>query len=208
MTDHDEKKQDVQEQDMEQILKDSESSGECCGDCGCGGSQGGANDNGECQESKEESQGETQSDTKDYKLKYEELKDQYVRAFADFENTKKRLEREKNQSLEYANERVMSDLLPVLDTLEKALESAKSNPQAEAIAQGLELTLEGFLKALSKHGVEVIATDGEFDPNLHECLMQVPSEGKNDGEILQVLQKGFLYKQRVLRPAMVSVVKN
>ena len=87
--------------------------------------------------------------------KYAELKDQYVRAFADFENTKKRLERDKNQSLEYANERVMSDLLPVLDTLEKALESARQNPQASAIAEGLELTLESFIKVLNKHGVEI-----------------------------------------------------
>ena len=144
----------------------------------------------------------------DYPAKYLELKDQYVRAFADFENTKKRLERDKNQSLEYAYERIMNDLLPVLDTLEKALESAQSNPEAGAIAQGLQLTLEGFLKVLSKHGVEVIATDGEFDPNLHECLMQVPDANKNDGEILQTLQKGFVYKHRVLRPSMVSVVKN
>ena len=73
----------------------------------------------------------------DYQAKYLELKDQYVRAFADFENTKKRLERDKNQSLEYAYERIMNDLLPVLDTLEKALESAQSNPEAGAIAQGL-----------------------------------------------------------------------
>ncbi|RDU61082.1 nucleotide exchange factor GrpE [Helicobacter marmotae] len=156
----------------------------------------------------EVSQEHSDTSTEDFKLKYEELKDQYVRAFADFENTKKRLEREKNQSLEYANERIMNDLLPVLDTLEKALESAKSNPQASAIAEGLGLTLESFLKVLNKHGIEVIATDGEFDPNLHECLMQVPSEDKNDGEILQTLQKGFVYKQRVLRPSMVSVVKN
>lgn len=144
----------------------------------------------------------------DYKIKYEELKDQYVRAFADFENTKKRLERDKNQSLEYANERIMNDLLPVLDTLEKALESAQSNPQATAIAQGLELTLDSFIKVLNKHGVEVISTDGEFDPNLHECLMQVPDDSKSDGVILQTLQRGFIYKQRVLRPSMVSVVKN
>ena len=143
-----------------------------------------------------------------WESKYAELKDQYVRAFADFENTKKRLERDKNQSLEYADERVMSDLLPMLDTLEKALESARQNPQASAIAEGLELILESFIKVLNRHGVELIATDGEFDPNLHECLMQVPSQEKANGEILQTLQKGFVYKQRVLRPAMVSVVKN
>lgn len=174
----------------------------------------------ECEDSARDSQQECESELDsqtceadeasepDYKAQYNELKDQYVRAFADFENTKKRLERDKNQSLEYANERVMSDLLPVLDTLDKALESARANPQAEAIAQGLELTLESFLKVLNKHGVELIETSGEFDPNLHECLMQVPSEEKSDGAILQTLQKGFVYKQRVLRPAMVSVVKN
>lgn len=202
MTDNDETKQDVQEQD--EILKTSESKGECCGMCGCNEAQEPKAQGDECSEAQN-----SQADEElDYKLKFEELKDQYVRAFADFENTKKRLERDKNQSLEYANERVMSDLLPVADTLEKALEVAKNNPQAEAIAQGLELTLESFLKVLHKHGVEPIATDGEFDPNLHECLMQVPSEDKSDGEILQVLQKGFVYKQRVLRPAMVSVVKN
>lgn len=151
---------------------------------------------------------ESVQDIEDYKRQYDELKDQYVRAFADFENTKKRLERDKNQSLEYANERVMSDLLPVLDTLDKALESARANPEAQAIAQGLELTLESFNKVLNKHGVERIDTSGEFDPNLHECLMQVPSQDKEDGSILATLQQGYVYKSRVLRPAMVSVVKN
>lgn len=156
----------------------------------------------------DEAQDSVTQGKEDYKQQYDELKEQYMRAFADFENTKKRLERDKNQSLEYANERVMNDLLPVLDTLEKALESAYANEQAQAIAQGLELTIEGFLKVLNKYGVEVIDTNGEFDPNMHECLMHTPNESKNDGEIHQVLQKGFLYKQRVLRPAMVSVVKN
>lgn len=159
-------------------------------------------------EDQAEETSQQECEKEDYEAKYLALKDQYVRAFADFENTKKRLERDKNQSLEYANERIMNDLLPVLDTLEKALESAQNNPQASAIAEGLQLTLESFVKVLNKHGVEVIATEGEFDPNLHECLMQVPHEEKNDGEILQTLQKGFVYKQRVLRPSMVSVVKN
>ncbi|TLD97345.1 nucleotide exchange factor GrpE [Helicobacter jaachi] len=156
----------------------------------------------------EQEQSEIESAKEDYEAKYNELKEQYLRAFADFENTKKRLERDKNQSLEYAYERIMNDLLPVLDTLEKALQSAQENPQAQAIAEGLQLTLDSFIKVLNKHGVEVIATDGEFDPNKHECLMHAPNAEKNDGDIHQVLQKGFAYKQRILRPAMVSVVKN
>lgn len=159
-----------------------------------------------CKEESQDSQ-----DTQDFEAKYLELKDQYARAYADFENTKKRLEREKYQSLEYANERFGLDLLPVLDTLQKALESAK-NSQADstqnAIAEGLELTLETFYKALAKHGIEPIDTSGEFDPNLHECLMQVKDEAKQNGAIAQVLQNGYTYKQRLLRPAMVSIVKN
>lgn len=151
---------------------------------------------------------ESADEAEDWEAKYNELKDQYMRAFADFENTKKRMERDKNQGLEYANEKVMNDLLPVLDTLEKALESASNNPEAKAIAEGLELTLSGFLKVLNKHGVEVIDTNGEFDPKVHECLMHAPDANKQDGDILQTLQKGFAYKSRVLRPAMVSVVKN
>lgn len=147
-------------------------------------------------------------DEENYKQKYEELKDQYTRVYADFENAKKRIEREKYQSLEYANESFGKDLLPVIDTLQKALESAKTSENSEAITQGLELTLDSFYKALSKHGIESIATDNEFDPNLHECLMQVPLEGKENGQIAQVLQHGFTYKGRTLRPAMVSIVKN
>ncbi|HIV48542.1 nucleotide exchange factor GrpE [uncultured Helicobacter sp.] len=150
---------------------------------------------------------ENMQDSQDLQSKYDELKDQYVRAFADFENTKKRLEREKYQSLEYANERFGIDLLPVLDTLQKALESAQAAEQ-QAIVQGLELTLESFYKVLSKHGIEHIPTDGEFDPNLHECLMQVPDPARQNGEIAQILQNGYTYKGRVLRPAMVSIVKN
>ena len=165
-------------------------------------------DSQESQNLAQDEQGaENAQDSQDLQSKYDELKDQYVRAFADFENTKKRLEREKYQSLEYANERFGIDLLPVLDTLQKALESAQAAEQ-QAIVQGLELTLESFYKALGKHGIEHIAADREFDPNLHECLMQVPDPAKQNGQIAQVLQNGYTYKGRVLRPAMVSIVKN
>lgn len=162
----------------------------------------------DCEQDSNNTNATEQSLDEDYKQKYEELKDQYTRVYADFENVKKRLEREKYQSLEYANESFGKDLLPVVDTLQKALESAKASENGEAITQGLELTLESFYKALSKHGIEAIAADSEFDPNLHECLMQVPLQGKENGQIAQVLQHGFTYKGRTLRPAMVSIVKN
>lgn len=143
-----------------------------------------------------------------FEKKYKELHENYIRVHADFENTKKRLERDKYQALEYAYEKIAKDLLPVIDTLEKALESAKNTQSNEAVVQGLELTIENLHKVLAKHGIECIDCVQEFDPNFHDAIMQVPSDEKNDGEIVQVLQKGYKYKERMLRPAMVSIAKN
>lgn len=136
---------------------------------------------------------------------YKELEEKYMRAYADFENVKKRLEREKNQALEYAYEKIAKDLLPILDALDNAKAAAKDH---SAILEGIVLVQENFLKILSRHGVEAIDTSGEFDPNLHECIMQVAKPDAQDGQIAQVMQQGYVYKQRTLRPAMVAVVKN
>lgn len=146
--------------------------------------------------------------------KIKALEEKYIRAYAEFDNVKKRLEREKYQSLEYANEQILKDFLPILDTLESALESTK-NVDGEAMTEtlektreGIQLTIDNFLKAFSKHSVERISTEGEFDPNVHNAIMQIPSEGKADGEIAQVIQKGYKYKDRVIRPSMVAITKN
>ena len=136
---------------------------------------------------------------------YKELEEKYMRAYADFENVKKRLEREKNQALEYAYEKIAKDLLPILDALDNAKAAAKEH---SAILEGIALVQDNFLKILSRHGVEAIDTDGEFDPNLHECIMQVAKPEAQDGQIAQVMQQGYKYKERTLRPAMVAVVKN
>ena len=144
--------------------------------------------------------------------KIKELEEKYIRAYAEFENIKKRLEREKYQSLEYANEQILKDFLPILDTLESALnsivESENSDDSINNIKKGIELTIENFIKAFSKHNVEVIDNNGEFDPNVHNAIMQVNCEGKKDGEIAQVIQKGYKYKDRVIRPSMIAITKN
>lgn len=144
--------------------------------------------------------------------KISELEDTYLRMRADFENTKKRLEREKSQALEYAYEKIASDLLPVVDTLEMALksvgeESEENRALQEKFIEGLKLTLDNFTKVLQRHGIETIPGEGEFDPHLHECIMQVSSESHKAGEIVQIFQTGYRYKERILRPAMVSVAK-
>lgn len=164
-----------------------------------------AQDMGEELESSVDSSEPRESSAPIMQQAYKELEEKYMRAYADFENVKKRLERDKNQALEYAHEKIAKDLLPILDALDKAKEAAKDH---SAILEGIVLVQENFLKILSRHGVEAIDTSGEFDPNLHECIMQVAKPEAQDGQIAQVMQQGYKYKERTLRPAMVAVVKN
>ncbi|RDU71261.1 nucleotide exchange factor GrpE [Helicobacter aurati] len=156
----------------------------------------------------ESSTDELQNEDVLLRQKIQELEDQYLRAYADFENVKKRLEKDKSQALEYANQNILKDMLPVADTLEKALESAQSIENGEKIAEGLKLTIDNLHKVFSKYGVEVIEADSEFNPELHDAIMQVQDPEKDNGQIAQVLQKGYIYKERTLRAAMVSIVKN
>ena len=140
-----------------------------------------------------------------------EAEDKFLRTHADFENIKKRLEKEKYNAIDYASEKFAKDLLSPIDTLEMALaaEEAASNLSAEdllaKLKEGVELTIKNFYTAFEKHNISVVETDGEFDPNFHNAIMQVDSEDKSTGEIVQVMQKGYMLKERLLRPAMVSI---
>ena len=146
------------------------------------------------------------------KVKISELEDKYLRANADFDNMKRRLEKEKMQAISYAHEVFARDLLPIIDSLEMAILSGsnvevESTQLLEKVKEGLGLTIEQFRKAFEKHGIELVNIEGAFDPNFHEAVMQLESEEKGSGEILQVFQKGYKIKERILRPAMVSIVK-
>ncbi|GAA7976973.1 nucleotide exchange factor GrpE [Helicobacter pylori] len=144
----------------------------------------------------------------DFELKYQEMCEKYLRVHADFENVKKRLERDKSMALEYAYEKIALDLLPVIDALLGAHRSAIEVDKESALTKGLELTMEKLHEVLARHGIEGIECLEEFDPNFHNAIMQVKSEEKENGKIVQVLQQGYKYKGRVLRPAMVSIAKN
>ncbi len=144
--------------------------------------------------------------------KNEELEDKYLRAIADFENIKKRMEREKMQAVSYANEEFARDLLPVIDSMDFAAESAsKANKEedeyAKKIEEGINLTIEQFKKVMLKHNIELIDIKDGFNPHYHDAVMQVESNEHNEGEIVELLQKGYKIKDRVLRPAMVSIAK-
>lgn len=139
----------------------------------------------------------------------DELKDRMLRLAAETENYKKRTEREKNEFFKRANESILKDLLPVMDNLERALEHAVEEGGAEAaMVKGLELTSQELWKVLERHGVERVEALGEpFDPELHEAMMQQEDPDADDNTVIGVLQKGYLFHGRLLRPAMVVVSK-
>lgn len=144
--------------------------------------------------------------------KIAELEDRYLRVNAEFENMRKRLEKEKFSAVAYANELFARDMLSIIDALDSASalkesEDIKSEELFEKVKEGIDLTVDQFKKSFEKHGIELVDVSGEFDPNFHEAVMQVDSEEKKSGDILQVFQKGYKIRDRVLRPAMVSIVK-
>ncbi len=140
--------------------------------------------------------------------KAQEAEDKFLRTHADFDNIKKRLEKEKYQAIDYASEKFAKDLLSTIDTLEMALQSATSEGSSdeliEKLKEGIELTIKSVMTTFEKHDISVVETD-EFDPQVHNAVMQVQSDNHENGQIVQVMQKGYMYKDRLLRPAMVSI---
>ena len=134
------------------------------------------------------------------------VKEDLIRATADFENIKKRLEREKADALKFANEGFARDLLPVIDALEIAANIDGSDDIA-AMKDGINLTIEQFKKCFEKYGIKEISTDGEFNPEVHNAINYIESADLPSGSIAQVYQKGYMYNDRVLRPSMVVMVK-
>ena len=138
--------------------------------------------------------------------------EKYLRMHAEFENIKKRMEREKEKSVAYAQEQFARDLLPVMDSLELALASIPTSDEGgdehlAKLREGVQLTLDQFVKTFERHHIKAVDIVEGFDPNFHDAVMQVESDKHESGQIVQVLQKGYVYKERLLRPAMVSVAK-
>jgi molecular chaperone GrpE len=141
--------------------------------------------------------------------KLQESEEKTLRLAADFENTKKRLERERDISLKYAEENVLKELLPGIDNIERALDQAKDADNIDSLLQGVELTRDGLLATLEKFGVKAIESVGEpFDPNLHEALAMEETDEMDPNTVLREFQKGYFYKDRLLRPAKVIVSKS
>jgi molecular chaperone GrpE len=168
------------------------------------------------QENKDKNQSEDTGLSSDSELleaaqkKCEETYDRFIRVAAEFENYKKRTEREKTELRKYANESLLRELLSVADNLERALDSpAKDDDAQSEVIKGIELTLKETLKILEKSSVKAIDCLGKkFDPKFHQAMMQEPSSEHPDNTVLKELQKGYLIHDRLLRPAMVIVSKD
>lgn len=142
----------------------------------------------------------------------ESLQERLLRLSADFENHRKRTAAERQQALRYGSENLLRDLLHALDDLERAaayVQGAGEAPgDAAESAQGVELVARGIFAALQKHGLSPVEAQGKpFDPKLHEAMSQVESAEHPEGAVIEVLQKGYLLHERLLRPARVVVAK-
>ncbi len=137
-------------------------------------------------------------------------KDRCLRTTADFDNFKKRIEREKTSWIKMTQANILYDLLAIVDDFDRALEEAKKNPSHDDFSvwfEGFELTSKSLHKLLQKYDVQEIKDHEIFNPQYHEAIMHVESPDHISGAIVSVLQKGYIFKGDVLRPAKVSVAK-
>ena len=139
-----------------------------------------------------------------------QARDAALRAQADAQNVKRRAEQDVEKARKFALERFVGELLPVVDNLERALESASGDEEVvKPIAEGVQLTLKSFLDALGKHNIEAVDPQGEpFDPNLHQAMSMVENKEVEPNTVIAVMQKGYTLNGRLVRPAMVMVTKS
>lgn len=137
------------------------------------------------------------------------VRDAQLRAQAEIENVRRRTELDVEKAHKFALEKFANELLPVIDSLERALEVAdKANPELTSMVEGIELTLKSLLNAVRKYGVEVVGeTNVPFNPDIHQAMSMMESEEVAPNHVMMVMQRGYTLNGRLLRPAMVAVAK-
>ena len=134
------------------------------------------------------------------------LNEKYLRLAAEFDNYKRLAQRDQRDQIKYGNEQILKELLPVVDNLERAIKSSKVTNSADALTQGVELTLKQLVGALTKFGVTAVESVGQtFDPATQQAVAQVPSNTVPENHVVDEYQKGYLLQDRILRAAMVTV---
>ena len=136
----------------------------------------------------------------------EELQDKFVRLMADFDNYKKRASKEKSDVIQFGNEGLLKDILPVIDNIERLLTYSYREGTWKSFQEGIELLLAEINKTLSKYGVEPIEALGKpFDPNVHQAMQRAETDEVDANMVVEVYQKGYSYRDRLLRPSLVVV---
>ncbi|MBA4423099.1 MAG: nucleotide exchange factor GrpE [Syntrophus sp. (in: bacteria)] len=134
--------------------------------------------------------------------------DKYVRALAELDNYKKRAVREKADAIKYGNENLLRDILPLVDNMDRAMEHACNSDDFDAFKKGLKMLQQQLLGCLQKHGVEQIEAVGkDFDPHVHEAMVQVESKEHEESKVVGEFERGYLLNGRLLRPSKVSVCR-
>lgn len=138
--------------------------------------------------------------------KLDDEENRHLRLRADFDNMRRRSQLDREAAEKYRAQKLLSDLLPVLDNFDRALQVETTTEEAASLVKGIEMVYRSLVEATEKEGLEVIKAEGEqFDPNFHQAVMQEQDSDKETGVIVRELQKGYILKDRVLRPTMVSV---
>ena len=157
------------------------------------------------QDEKAEQEAKAESDKPAQDAEEEALNTKYMRLMADFQNFKRRTEKEKSDIYAFANEKIISELLNVIDNFERALDAGNAE---DSFYKGMEMILKQLLGVLEKAGASEIAALGEeFDPNFHNAVMTEDSDEYESGKVTEVLQKGYVLNNKVIRPSMVKVAK-
>lgn len=141
------------------------------------------------------------------KAEIEEWKNSFLRKQADFQNFTKRKEKEVDELKKFASEKIITQFLGSLDNLERAIESSAESKDFDSLLKGIEMIIKSLKDIMSAEGVEEIKAEGAFDPIYHHAVGVEASEDKKEDEIVKVLQKGYMMKGKVIRPAMVIVCK-
>ena len=142
----------------------------------------------------------------EWQEKYETLNNQYIRLAADFDNFRKRQEAERESLLKYGAENTVKKLIEVIDNFDRGMKAIETVEDCEKLKECYQLAYKNFNEVLVKIGLEVIPAEGEeFDPNLHEAVMQTPTDEKPENTIIAELQKGYKLGDKVLRPTLVNV---
>ena len=138
--------------------------------------------------------------------KLEEFENRYLRLQADFDNFRRRSRLETEANEKYRAQKLIADILPSIDNFERAIKMESENEQSGALIQGMEMVYRGLLDALSKEGLQTIEAVGkEFDPHLHQAVMQGEDDNFGSNIVIEEFQKGYMLKDRVIRPSMVKV---